>query len=111
MPIYLIPEVGSPGTWSGAQPAMGAFPNTIDGKLRMTRQMARLSQSDYTPRSILPGIELVPQGGLTSYASFQPRDTVPGPGSMSDRRLMYLWSGASANRSGAFFIDITGPWR
>lgn len=114
VPIYLSPEGGSPGEWSGEQPAMGAFPNAIDGKLRMTRQMARLSQSDYTPRSILPGIELVPQSGLTSYASFQPRDTVPGPGSMSDRRLMYLWSGAGAGaggKQGAFFIDITGPWR
>ncbi len=110
VPIYLSPEGGSPGAWSGAQPAMGAFPNTIDGKLRMTRQMARLSQSDYTPRSILPGIELVPQSGLTSYASFQPRDTVPGPGSMSDRRMMCLWSGIGS-KEGAFFIDITGPWR
>ena len=72
--------------------------------------MARVTPSDYTPRSILPGIELVPQSGLTSYASFQPRDTVPGPGSMSDRRLMYLWSGAGG-KQGAFFIDITGPWR
>lgn len=90
---------------------MGAFPNAIDGKLRMSRQMARLSQSDYTPRSILPGIELVPQSGLTDYASFQPRDTVPGPGSMSDRRMMYLWSGAGGAKSGSFFIDITGPWR
>lgn len=110
VPIYLIPEGGSPGTWSGEQPAMGAFPNAIDGKLRMTRQMARLSIYDYTPRSILPGIELVPQSGLTSYASFQPRDTVPGPGSMSDRRMMYLWTGAGDKRGG-FFIDITGPWR
>ena len=89
---------------------MGVFPNAIDGKLRLSRQMARLSQSDYTPRSILPGLELVPQTGLTSYASFQPRDTVPGPGSMSDRRLMYLWTGANS-KQGAFFIDITGPWR
>ena len=89
---------------------MGAFPNPIDGKLRMSRQMACVSQSDPTPRSILPGIELVPQSGLTSYASFQPRDTVPGPGSMSGRRMMYLWSGPGS-KEGGFFIDITGPWR
>lgn len=108
--VLLIPEGWSGAAWSGSNSAMGGFPNTIDGKLRMTLQMARLSQSDYTPRSILPGIELVPQSGLTSYASFQPRDTVPGPGSMSDRRLMYLWSGAGS-KEGAFFIDITGPWR
>ena len=108
--ISLFPDGGATSGWSGENTAMGAFPNPIDGKLRMSRQMARMSQSDYTPRSILPGIELVPQSGLTSYASFQPRDTVPGPGSMSDRRLMYLWTGAGG-KQGAFFIDITGPWR
>lgn len=110
VPIYLFPEGGAGASWSGETQSMGAFPNVIDGKLRMSRQLARLSQSDFTPRSILPGIELVPQTGLTSYSSFQPRDTVPGPGSMSDRRLMYLWSGAGG-KQGAFFIDITGPWR
>lgn len=110
VPIHLFPEAGSTG-WSGGNSIMGAFPNAIDGKLRMSRQMARMSQYDYTPRSILPGIELVPQSGLTSYAGFRPRDTVPGPGSMSDRRMMYLWSGEGGSRRGAFFIDITGPWR
>ena len=110
VPLSLIPEGWSSATWSGQNTAMGAFPNPIDGKLRMSRQMARMSQSDYTPRSILPGIELVPQSGLTSHASFQPRDTVPGPGSMSDRRMMYLWSG-TGSKDGGFFIDITGPWR
>ena len=108
--LFLAAEAGSPGAWSGEQQAMGEFPNTIDGKLRMSRQMARVSQSDYTPRSILPGLELVPQTGLTSYSSFQPRDTVPGPGSMSDRRMMLLWTG-SVGKQGGFFIDITGPWR
>lgn len=108
--IYLIPEGWSSSGWSGETASMGAFPNSIDGKLRVSRQVARMSQSDYTPRSILPGLELVPQTGVASYASFQPRDTVPGPGSMSDRRLMYLWSG-TGSKSGAFFIDITGPWR
>lgn len=111
VPIYLRPEGWSAAGWSGGSSVMGAFPNTIDGKLRMSRQMARMSRSDYTPRSILPGIELVPQSGLTSYNGFQPRDTVPGPGSMSDRRMMYLWSGQYDYRHGAFFIDITGPWR
>ena len=110
VPIFLLPEGWPNASFSGETSSMGAFPNAIDGKLRMSRQMARLSQSDYTPRSILPGIELVPQSGLTSYASFQPRDTVPGPGSMSDRRMMYLWSGMGS-KAGAFFIDITGPWR
>lgn len=110
VPLFLIPEGWASAAWSGQTTVMGAFPNPIDGKLRMSRQMARMSQSDYTPRSILPGIELVPQSGLTSYASFQPRDTVPGPGSMSDRRMMYLWSGAGS-KDGGFFIDITGPWR
>lgn len=107
----LLPEGWTGGyAWSGEKSGMGAFPNAIDGKLRLSRQMARLSQADYTPRSILPGIELVWQTGLASYADFQPRDTVPGPGPMSDRRLMYLWTGLGS-KSGAFFIDITGPWR
>lgn len=111
VPIYLRSEGLSSPWWSGENSAMGEFPNAIDGKLRMSRQMARVSPSDYTPRSILPGLELVPQSGLTSYESFQPRDTVPGPGSMSDRRMMHLWSGWNTSRSASFFIDITGPWR
>ena len=39
VPLFLIPEGWSSATWSGQTTAMGDFPNPIDGKLRMSRQI------------------------------------------------------------------------
>lgn len=99
---------------SGANTAytgFGDFPDAISGALRLTPTYT--SDGYSTPnvrRGIVPGVYWAPHANLNSYTGFAPRDTVPGPGALSARRFMHLFIGTTS-KSGAIFIDTTGPWR
>ncbi len=96
---------------SGAlQNSAGNLPNAVNGRVFLQQMKTCLSDTDYTPRAIVPGLYLNPQGAITTAGMFQSRDTVPGPGSMSGRKFLFHWLGAYSASGGAF-IDITGPWR
>ena len=109
---YVLAETtGSNSNVSGGDSnALGAFPNAVDGKLRLTRYLLRVSTSDWAPRAALPGAWRVPQTGLSSYPAFKARDTIDGTGVLAGRKLILLWVG-SMSKDGGFFVDITGPWR
>ncbi len=110
VPFYMMPETqgsAKPGADGGA---FGIFPDVINGRLKLARIYGTVSVSDSAQRFIMPGAWHVPQGGLTIYSAFSARDTVPGPGALSDRRFMLLWVGGSFVGGGMFF-DISGPWR
>ena len=85
-------------------------PRNLDGKLRLNRQLLRVSPTDNTPRAIMPGLWRVPHSGLITHPTLKARDTIDGAGVLAGRRLMLLWTGPGS-RAGGVFMDITGPWR
>lgn len=109
-PFYLMAEARGSGSSGSDTSACGIFPDSINGRLKLSRIYGAVSTSDYTQRLIMPGAWHVPQGGLASYSAFSARDTVPGPGTLADRKFMLLWLGGSYVAGGMFF-DISGPWR
>lgn len=106
---YLGAQSGITGTPSGADSKLGTFPDGISNALFCARQYVNKSTSDSAVRSIVPGAFSIPQIAV-AHPTLQARDTVPGPGAMSNRRLLWLWMGA-ISREGAILIDLDGPWR
>jgi hypothetical protein len=111
---YVNQYTGS-GT-SGVQPALGAFPNAIDGALYMSKKFMALSGGDGSPRSDVPGIRHVPQS--VSLQQFVPGDTWPGAGSDAGKRMLVvrctdssMGTTPSDSNTGVMFFDVTGPWR
>jgi len=108
---YAGADAGYAWATSGADTCgVGAFPSSIDGRLRLSRCWLRASQTDYALRAVLPGLYLSPHSNLGQQTTVYPRDTVPGPGSLSGRKLMFFYLGGGSP-SGGFFVDVTGPWR
>ena len=110
---YVLPcttQISS-GADASSYTSFGDFPDTISGALRLTPTYT--SDGYSTPnvrRGIVPGVYWAPHANLGSYTGFAPRDTVPGPGALSARRFMHLFIGTTG-KSGAIFMDVTGPWR
>ena len=97
---------------SGNDGAMGPAPSEIDGEIKLARVFLREGTTDQKPpRSISPGVLHVPQSGLVSVVS--DGDIVDGAGEFAGRKLLVVAAGAdlSVSPTGAYFIDITGPWR
>lgn len=110
------PLMGQQAGQSGSDPSFGAFPSLIDGSLLLSR-MCLVSAAGQPPRSIVPGGYYSPQSQLG--VSFVSGDRVPGRGELAGRSLMALntvntgsgFSAVPGASHGAFFVDITGPWR
>ena len=97
---------------SGNDGAMGPAPSEIDGEIKLARVFLREgTASEKPPRSIAPGVLHVPQSGLLSVVN--DGAIVDGAGEFAGRKLLTVAAGSvlSAPPSGAYFIDITGPWR
>lgn len=86
----------------------GDYPDAINGRLRLSPAYIANASADLSLRATVPGVLWALHTGMNTSSVFTPRDTVPGTG---DRRLMHLFIGFSYNKTGAVFIDITGPWR
>lgn len=95
---------------SGSDPVLGAGPSTVDGRVFFSQRYLALSDTDKTPRAIIPGVAQIPQ--QVPEATFANGDTVAGTGSLAGRRVMLWRLGDSPGAfSGVLGIDITGPWR
>jgi len=100
---------------SGRDSSLGAFPSSVDGELKYTKQFlgASYSPTDNTPRAEVPGVLVIPQSGVA--ATIGPRDMLDGTGLMAGRKLMALLvdtaATAAATNCGVYVVDITGPWR
>lgn len=110
---YVLPctTQSKSGADASSYTSFGDFPDAISGALRLTPTYTSNGYS--TPnvrRGIVPGVYWAPHANLNSYTGFAPRDTVPGPGALSARRFMHLFIGTTS-KSGAVFMDVTGPWR
>lgn len=104
-----MPFVGNQTAQSGADSAMGTFPNSVDGAMILSRRYWATNQNQ-PPRFDFPGVLSVPQSGVA--AAFGTVSTVPGSGDLTGRTLMVVPSGdPGAPASAAFLVDITGPWR
>lgn len=86
----------------------GAYPDAINGRLRLSPPYIANSSADLSLRATVPGVLWALHTGMEASAVFTPRDTVPGT---EGRRLMHLFIGYNSAKNGAVFIDITGPWR
>lgn len=103
---------GSPGSVSGADASLGAFPSRADNGLRLCPVL--LSDGDMLaagPRGELPGVYHCAQTGVLAAfgADAALRD---GQGALAGRKLMSFGVGAlSGAATGCGFVDVTGPWR
>ncbi len=105
------PFTGTRGTYSGGDTFMGAAPSRVDGQIK-TSGMFGLDSGDASapPRMVIPGIQYIPQSGVTSVLA--DGDMLNGAGSMAGRRLLSVSTGnANSTVNGRYLIDITGPWR
>lgn len=109
--VDVRPFTGTKLTYSGNDTFMGAAPSRIDGQIK-TSAMFGLESADSSapPRSVIPGIQFIPQSGVTSILA--DGDMLSGSGSLTGRRLLAVSSGNSNTTvSGRYLVDITGPWR
>jgi hypothetical protein len=104
-----LPYVGYYNYVSGADSVLGAFPSAVDGQLKVSRVF--LAESDNTPRALVPGVYRVPQSGV--YAQLGDGIMIDASGVLDGRQLMVVHSSTNlaGNPSGAYLVDITGPWR
>ena len=108
--VNTLAYVGADGM-SGASSALGAFPSSVDGELKMSRKFID-SASNRTPRANVPGLLFVPQAGVASLISA--RNTLGGSGEFAGRVLIAMPSGSGyiyQAADGLYLVDITGPWR
>lgn len=99
---------GEPSGAMSSDYCFGAYPDAINGKLRLSPAYIANASADLSLRATVPGALWALHAGMNTSSVFTPRDTVPGAG---DRRLMHLFVGYVYTKTGAIFIDITGPWR
>ena len=107
------PYVGTAGGTSGADGALGPFPDPVDGKIKLSQVfLYDDANATYpTARAVVPGLLYVPMSGVA--AVIQPRDYLIGTGALEGRILMALPLSVSptASQDGVGFVDLTGPWR
>lgn len=99
-------------TESGADATLGALPSEVDGQVKYSRMFVRDSGSAKPPRAVVPGVLYIPQSGAASVLA--DGDTLSGSGDLAGRRLLVLATTSSSytsNQTGAYLVDITGPWR
>ena len=95
---------------SGSNPQYGTAPSEIDGEIKMRPVLVQEGASR-PPRAQVPGVYHIPQSGLASVVP--DRSLWPGAGGLAGRQLLACATGVYIDLapSGAFFIDVTGPWR
>lgn len=99
------------GNMASFDGSFGAFPDDISGRLRLTQTYTSDNAANpQKKRAVVPGHFWAMHSDLSTYSGAAARDTFPGPGDMSGRRLMYLPLGAYT-RIAVVLMDITGPWR
>ena len=100
---------------SGADTTLGAFPSVIDGGLRLSKKWLGTASTGVPPRCELPGFYHVPMSA--AFDTFKTRDTIPGTGPLTGRKLFALNPSTGYNATpnsastGVSMVDITGPWR
>ncbi|WP_448252935.1 hypothetical protein [Ottowia oryzae] len=105
---------GSGYACSGDNGALGALGSAPDGQILFSRMYFPGSMSGAEPRADVPGVLYVPQTDALAIGS---RVELMGTGGLAGRRLVCLPTrnaGAeylSSPPSGAYFFDITGPWK
>lgn len=106
---------GNASGFSGLDAYFGAYPNQVDGLLRMCKQFQQVPTS-LLPRSETPGFYCIPHSAVAD--SFRFGAIVNGSGSAAGKKLFTIndqngsMSAASSTANlGTALIDITGPWR
>ncbi|MEG0921352.1 MAG: hypothetical protein RSD57_16970 [Comamonas sp.] len=97
---------------SGVSSFLGIAPSTVDGEIKHSRLFFAEAASNSPPRAETPGVLFIPQSGVTNLLS--DGDIVNGAGALQGRRLMAVNTSTNQGISsslGAYFVDITGPWR
>jgi hypothetical protein len=105
-----FPYTGVGSTQSGGDNTLGAFPNPLDGALKLSKRYLGYGAGS-TPRGELPGFFTVPQTGVGD--SFKTGDRTPGSGVLAGRNLLCANTTVSYSTvftGGAVFWDVTGPW-
>lgn len=107
-----IPLSGTINARSGSDPWFGPIPSAIDGKLRPTRVFLRPGGSGSPIRAICPGIYYLPHTDAATVLNWG--DVLTGAGELAGRRLKVITSRSGTFNgapTGAYLVDITGPWR
>lgn len=100
----------SPGVASGVDSFLGALPSEIDGQIKPSR-MAEVGNTK-PPRATVPGVFYIPQSG--ALGQINEGDMLDGSADVAGHRLMVLPTGSNSYTSsptGAYLVDLTGPWR
>jgi len=102
---------GTAGAQSGSDTALGPAPSEIDGSIRMSPVFLTEGAATKPPRAIVPGIYYIPQSSTTSVLA--DGDILEGSGALAGRKLMVVHTATnwSTQASGAYLVDLTGPWR
>jgi hypothetical protein len=102
---------GSTTGTSGNDTWLGALPSAVDGQVKTSRVFLKQQAAGSPPRVVVPGIRYVPQSNAN--AVLNSGDFLNGSDELAGRRLMVLHTGTGYNQSasGAYLMDITGPWR
>ncbi|MFD1709855.1 hypothetical protein FVQ98_14025 [Ottowia sp. GY511] len=102
---------GNPAAASGADTnGFGPYPGAVDARLRICSYFLTQEELIFTPRAVVAGVYGVPHDNLTGHPTLKARDTIPGSGVLSGRKLALAWVGGGGRQGGIFF-DVTGPWR
>jgi hypothetical protein len=102
---------GSATGTSGSDAWLGVLPSAVDGEVKTSRVFLRQQAAGSPPRVVVPGVRYLPQSNALSVLNSG--DFLTGSGELAGRRLivMHTGSGYGVTPSGAYLVDITGPWR
>lgn len=107
----LVDAVSYTGAGSSGQiSTLGAMPSAVDGQVKTSRIYIKEQPAGSPPRTEMPGVLHIPQSGVAAVLA--DGDFLQGVGDLAGRRLMVVMTASySGIPTGAYLVDITGPWR